>query len=292
LQAAHAPVVAGPPAVSATALPVAGPSGWAAVPVTVTLTATDLKGPGVRSITYSATGAQATPETTVNGATAQVLLSADGVTTLSYWATDAAGTSSSPQSLVIQVDGSAPAVDCAAPSTAWSAIDVTIACTAVDAVSGLADPTQSQFGLTTSVPAATETAAAATGSVNVCDVAGNCATAGPVGGLKVDRLAPAITLSAPTGGYTIGQYVRAAYTCTDGGSGVATCSGTTPAGSAINTAAVGPHTFVVDATDAVGNHSQFVATYSVTAPVCGADEQGEHQGRQPASCDRHGFRPN
>ena len=290
LQTAHAPVVASPPATAATSLPLAGPSGWATIPVTVTLTATDLKGPGVRSITYSATGAQATPETTVNGGSAQVVVSADGVTTLSYWATNTAGSSGAPQSLVIQVDSSAPALACAVPSTAWSPTDVTVACTAGDRVSGLADPTQSQFALTTSVAAATETAAAATGSVTVCDVAGNCTTKGPLSGLKVDRLAPTISVTAPTGSYTIGQYVRAAYTCTDGGSAVATCTGTSPAGSGINTASLGAHTFVVDAVDAVGNRSQFIAAYSVTAPVCSGDEEGNHQGRQSATCDRHGFR--
>ena len=286
LQTAHAPVVASPPAITATASPLAGPSGWAASPVTVTLTATDVNGPGVRSITYSATGAQATSEATVPGASAQVVVSAGGATTLSYWATGNTGASSAPQSLTIQVDSGAPTIVCATPSTAWSVSDVLVACTAGDAVSGLANPTQAQFTLTTSVPAGTETGAAATGSVTVCDVAGNCATAAPIAGLRVDRLAPTINITAPTGSYTVGQSVIAAYTCTDGGSGIATCIGTTPAGSAVNTAVLGAHTFVVVATDLVGNHSQLVATYSVTAPVCSGDEEGEHQG---PGCDRHRF---
>ncbi len=279
LQVAHAPVIpAGPPAISATASPPGGPGGWSASPVTVTFTATDDRGPGVQSISYSASGAQATPVTTVLGSSAQVVVTADGTTALSFWATDTAGTTSAPQGLTVQVDRSAPAIACAAPSAAWSATDVTVACTASDGLSGLADPSQAQFTLTTSVPAGTETAAVATGSATVCDVAGNCATAGPITGLKVDRLAPSITITAPTGNYRFLQFVHAAYSCTDGGSGVATCVGPRPSGSLVNTLALGAHTFVVDATDAVGNHSQVVTTYTVSLPVCFDDEDGNHDG--------------
>jgi hypothetical protein len=280
LQVAHAPIVpAGPPIISASASPAAGPSGWSAVPVTVTLTATDDKGPGVNSITYSAGGAQATPATTVLASTAAVLVTADGSTTLSFFATDTTGTSSAPLSLTVQVDQTAPVVACAAPGAAWSATDVAISCTATDAASGLANPGQAFLTLSTSVPAGTETAFATTGSATVCDVAGNCATAGPIRGLKIDRLAPSITITAPTGTYATGQLVIAAYSCTDAGSGVATCVGPQRSGSPLSTLLVGTHSFVVDATDAVGNHSQAIATYTVTAPNCQGDEEGDHHQR-------------
>jgi hypothetical protein len=92
VQAAHATVAAfPPPTITATA---SGSAGWQRTPVTVTLTASDGTGPGIRSITYSATDAQATPETTVLGSTTQVVVSSDGTTTISYWATDNAGTPS------------------------------------------------------------------------------------------------------------------------------------------------------------------------------------------------------
>jgi hypothetical protein len=279
LQVAHAPVIpAGPPVISATASPAAGPGGWSAAPVTVTLTATDGKGPGVASISYSATGAQATPATTVSGASAQVVVTADGVTTLSFFTTDTAATSSAPQSLTVMIDRSAPTISCAAAGTAWSATDVIIACTAGDGLAGLADPSQAQLLLTTSVPAGTETASASTGAVTVCDVAGNCATAGPFTGLKVDRLAPTIAITAPTGAYTPGQLVHAGYSCTDGGSGVASCIGTVPSGSLVNTLLPGAHTFAVNATDAVGNHSQLITTYTVAQVTCEDDEEGDHDG--------------
>ena len=73
-------------------------------------------------------------------------------------------------------------------------------CTASDAGSGLANAGQAAFALSTSVPAGSETADAATGAVQVCDHAGNCATAGPISGIRVDRRAPQITIAAPLDG--------------------------------------------------------------------------------------------
>lgn len=120
------------------------------------------------------------------------------------------------------------------------------------------------------MPAGTETSNAATGTHSVCDVAGNCATAGPIAGNMVDKKPPSISISSPTsGGYLLNQAVSANYTCTDGGSGVATCSGTVASGSPIDTASVGSKTFTVNATDKVGNVAppQSVS-YSVSYGVC------------------------
>ena len=256
-------LVAAPPAITASASP---SGGWQRTPVTVSLAASADKTRGVQSITYSASGAQAAPETVVPGAAAQVVIAADGTTTLFFWATDTAGALSAAQGITVQVDSTAPAVACATPGTAWSSTDVTVACTATDGHSGLADRVQAQLSLTTSVPDGTETSTAATGSVTVCDLAGNCATAGPITGLKVDRAGPAVTITAPAGAYPAGQVVDATYSCTDGGSGVATCTGTQPSGSAFDTAVAGIYSFTVDATDAAGNHTQRVAAYLVTAP--------------------------
>jgi hypothetical protein len=275
-----------PPTVTASTNPAGG---WQRTPVTVSLTASDGNGPGVTSITYRATGGTLAPETVVPGSSAQVVVSADGATTLTFWATDAAGASGSQQSITVQVDRTAPAITCATPGTGWSTLDLTIACTASDSLSGLATPAQAQFTLTTSVPASSETAAAATNSITVCDVAGNCAAAGPITGMKVDRLGPAITITAPTGTYSVGQVVKAAYSCTDAGSGVATCSGTVAGGNAVDTATAGTHSFTVDATDAAGNHTQRVVSYAVTAtapnPTCKPDEKGD--GAADNKCDKH-----
>ncbi len=295
LQTAHAPVVpAPPPTITAVASPSGAASGWERSPVTVTVTASDANGPGINTVSYSATGAQPAPETAVHGTSAQVTVSTDGTTTINAWATDMVGTASTAQTLSVKLDHSGPVLSCATPSAAWSAGDVSVACSASDATSGLADATEAQFSLSTSVAAGAETASAATNSVTVCDVAGNCATAGPVTGLKVDRLAPSIIVTAPAGSYTVGQVVKAAYTCTDGGSGVATCAGTLPSGSPIDTAAAGPHNFTVDATDAAGNHSKLVANYTVAAaptpapkPVCTDSETANHEGNHQNDCEKH-----
>jgi hypothetical protein len=69
-------------------------------------------------------------------------------------------------------------------------VNTTIACTASDTESGLANPADASFALTTAVAAGEETADALTDSRQICDVAGNCATAGPIGGNKIDLKAP------------------------------------------------------------------------------------------------------
>jgi hypothetical protein len=110
------------------------------------------------------------------------------------------------------------------------------------------------FSLTTGVPSGTETASALTSSRSVSDVAGNIATAGPIGGNLVDKKAPTITISAPTAGvYLLKQVVAASYACSDGGSGVAQCAGPLPNGSNIDTTSAGNRTFTVSALDNVGN---------------------------------------
>lgn len=91
-------------------------------------------------------------------------------------------------------DTTAPEIVCDGAPSALQSANVAIGCTASDAGSGLADPADAAFSLTTDVPAGSEEAAAYTGRREVCDVAGNCATAGPLGPVAVDRAAPQITL--------------------------------------------------------------------------------------------------
>ena len=163
-------------------------------------------------------------------------------------------------------DTTAPAISCGSANGAWHASNVSIACTASDSQSGLANPADASFSLSTSVASGTENANALTGTRSVCDNAGNCATAGPIGGNKIDRLAPAISINSPTA--TTYQFLSsqiASYVCADGGSGVAACNGSTPSGSALDTATVGLHTFTVTASDAAGNISAATVQYSVVA---------------------------
>ena len=97
------------PTITATVSPPANAAGWHRTNPTVTLTATDdPDGSGVASITYSATGAQPIAPTTVSGSTASVVISAEGVTTLSYFATDNQGNTSDVGSVTIRLDKTAP----------------------------------------------------------------------------------------------------------------------------------------------------------------------------------------
>jgi hypothetical protein len=95
----------------------------------------------VRSITYSATGAQTIASTTVQGSTAQVTISAEGTITLSYFATDQAGNQEQPNTLSVRIDRTPPVTTATpnpAPNSAgWNNANVTVTLTATDSLSGV-----------------------------------------------------------------------------------------------------------------------------------------------------------
>jgi hypothetical protein len=168
--------------------------------------------------------------------------------------TDAAGNMSVDTVSNINIDKSAPLINCGAADGAWHSANVSIACTSFDSVSTLANPADANFNLVTNVAAGTETANASTDSRQVCDKTGNCSTSGSVGGNKVDRKAPSVTIAAPTAGiYPLNQIVTVTYSCMDGGSGVESCTGTSPNSSLLTTSSAGVRTFTVLAADNVGN---------------------------------------
>ena len=163
-------------------------------------------------------------------------------------------------------DRTAPTIACAAPDGAWHAANVSLACTASDTATGLANPiADASFFLVTSVGAGLETANASTDSRVVCDVEGNCATAGPIAGTKIDRKAPSIALTAPANGavYPLNGNIPADYACADSGSGTSSCAGSAADGAPIDTSTTGTRTFVVNASDGVGNSSTATVTYTV-----------------------------
>ena len=189
--------------------------------------------------------------------------------------------------LVVQYQGNGrsvatgPTVTCDPAPSGWQADNVAVACAAAAAPPAtLADPGDAHFTLSTSVPDGTQTANASTGSHQVCDSNGICATAAAIGPIRVDRKAPSATVTAPADGatYTRGQNVAAAYGCTDGsdGSGIVTsggCVGPVTAGSPVDTATAGSHTFAVTATDGVGHTATKTVSYTVSSgssAVCGA----------------------
>lgn len=175
-------------------------------------------------------------------------------------------------------DNVPPQVTCASADGQWHANDVSISCSASDPLSGLANPADASFTLSTSVPSGTETANAFTGSRQVCDIAGNCAIAGPIGGNMVDKKPPAITITSPTAtAYPHSTTITLSYGATDGGSGLQSVSATLDGSSTIGgqslqsgqlinlltELSLGQHTFTVSAVDNVGN----IGTQSVTFSV-------------------------
>ena len=86
-------------------------------------------------------------------------------------------------------------------------------------------------------------------------MAGVCATVGPISGIMVDRKAPTISIDGPVDGAVFhqGDSALADFSCSDGGSGVATCVGDVADGSPIDTSSLGVHSFTVTSTDEVGN---------------------------------------
>jgi hypothetical protein len=266
-----------PPTATATLNPAAPVSGgWYRDPVEVTFTGQDTPGgSGIDAVQYTLNGGA--PVVIQDGD--KITVGAEGVHTLAFRPIDLAGRLGPEQApLVVRIDRTAPVVACGAADGAWHATDASVGCTATDGGSGVSGPTS--FNLMTSVPAGTETAAAQTGSQQVCDVAGNCATAGPVGGNQVDKRPPSITVTRPSGSYYVGQSVTAAYSCADGGAGVAagSCTGTVADGVALDTASLGTKQFTVDAADTVGNAAREVVSYDVTRHITSLTYLGDSSG--------------
>src|SRR5262249_35714772 len=99
-----------PPTTLASAGPGANAKGWNATPVTITLSATDnAGGSGVKEVRYSLTGATKVSRV-VSGSTAAVTVSAEGITTLTYYAVDNAGNKETGKTLTVRVDHTRPVV--------------------------------------------------------------------------------------------------------------------------------------------------------------------------------------
>jgi hypothetical protein len=130
-----------PPTTTAAVAPSPNSSQWNNTNVVVALSATDNPGgSGVGSISYSLSGAQ-TGSAVVPGSTASVTISAEGITTVTYFATDNAGNQESPKSLTVRVDKTPPTVACSAsPNVLWppnnKLVPVNVSIMMNDALSG------------------------------------------------------------------------------------------------------------------------------------------------------------
>lgn len=95
------------------AAPSPGPNAanWCNTEVTVNLSATDNPGgSGVKQIQFALGGAENTGWQTVYGSSASVTISAEGTTTLSYFASDRAGNEETTKTLTVRIDKSAPLI--------------------------------------------------------------------------------------------------------------------------------------------------------------------------------------
>ena len=106
------------PSTTAAAAPGANASGWNNTSVTVSLDATDLASGildtpigWVDQLQYSLAGAQTSDPQIALGHTASFGISTPGVTTVTYFATDAAGNEEAAKTLTVRLDGSAPAIN-------------------------------------------------------------------------------------------------------------------------------------------------------------------------------------
>ncbi|MFC9331063.1 OmpL47-type beta-barrel domain-containing protein [Kitasatospora sp. NPDC057015] len=96
-----------PPVTTAVLNPQPNPAGWINANGTVTLTATDDLS-GAASITYRTTNAQSTPSTTVAGDTAELTISQEGETVITFHATDRAGNVEADRTLTVRLDKAPP----------------------------------------------------------------------------------------------------------------------------------------------------------------------------------------
>jgi hypothetical protein len=193
----------------------------------------------------------------------------DSAATNSRRVCDNAGNCATAGPYTFKVDRKPPSVMCAAADGAWHAENVSVACSASDDGAGLANAGDASFTLSTSVQAGAETPNAQTESRRVCDSVGNCATAGPIGGNKVDRKPPALTLPAGFGvDATSPSGATVAYTASasDGTDPNPTLSCSPLSGT---TFAIGSTTVRCTATDHVGN----TAGGGFTVTVRGARQQ-------------------
>ncbi|HJZ99375.1 MAG TPA: hypothetical protein VKE70_22845, partial [Candidatus Solibacter sp.] len=81
---------------------------------------------------------------------------------------------------------------------------------------------------------------------------------------------PFVNVISPLNNFTYpnGAIVFATYSCSDPASGIASCTGTVPSGSRIDTStAGGPFTFTLTAVDVAGNQTQVTRTYFVAQKV-------------------------
>ena len=251
------------------------PTGWSNTTVTVTLNGTDTGGSGLATTEYKLDGAVAfTPGTSV-------AVSGQGVHTLSYRSTDAAGNTEADKTATVRIDTTAPVTSDNAPA-GWSNSAVTVTLTATDSGgSGLAT---TEYKLDGAAGWSTGTSVAVTGEgvhtllYRSIDAAGN-SEAERTASVRIDTTAPITSDDAPSG-WSNGP-VTVTLSATDlGGSGPAEteykldASATWSSGTSVTVAGQGVHTITYRSTDAAGNtepDKTRTVRIDTTAPVTSDD---------------------
>lgn len=213
----------------------AGADGWYDAAVEVTLSATDLPS-GVASTTYTVDGGSPQPYT------APFSVAGDGVHTIAFWSTDAAGNvEEAGAPLVIRVDTTAPTttvINPISPASGWFVTSgIPFAFDASDATSGIAATYYTIDGGEKQTYGQPFTKDLSTGTHTVTywsvDIAGNAEAERTIE-INVDTVAPTITGTASPEPNEFGwnnTSVDVTFTCADADSGVQTgvagCAGDT-----------------------------------------------------------------
>lgn len=207
----------------------------------------------------------------MNGDSTNFSITFEGVTTITFFAADNAGNVEAPQNLLIKIDKSAPNLTAAAStggnpynSGTWTNLDVQVVFNCTDSLSGVAS---------VSAPVTVVSEGLNAPVIGTCsDAAGNSAET-TFGDINIDRTAPNISIASPIDGsiYQLNGPVTANYSCSDGGSGIGSCVGTSANSSLIDTESEGTKTFIVTSTDNVGNSRQLTISYSVVNTATGSN---------------------
>lgn len=108
------------PQVVGSATPAANAAGWNNTNVNVALSATDSGGSGAASVTYTVVNGASSGGATVPGSTASFEVTTEGVSTVTYRASDVAGNDNASQTLVVRIDKTGPGGTLAvSPSVLW-----------------------------------------------------------------------------------------------------------------------------------------------------------------------------
>jgi Beta-propeller repeat len=183
-----------PPVTSASPLPSPNGNGWNNSDVVISINSSDSEtgGTGVKQITYSAIGAQNMASTVVAGASTSLTVSAEGITTITFFGADNAGNIEAAKTIIVRIDKTPPNIlgsrTPPANANGWNNSNVTVSFTCSDSLSGLAAGSPP-------APMVLSTEGAGQSVAGACqDLAGNSAGA-TVGGINIDKTPPILTAS-------------------------------------------------------------------------------------------------